>query len=157
MSYRHVIYEVDANGQLTGVSWLSFFEDDIARTTTRYNQAGAVVSVEPYTAEQNANADAQIIADTKIGTKVSLDTKVRNAVAVGGLLDTILGSADVAWTPGTALTLRGGKAMTLANIQALNLSNTQQLINKLFPLLVGITQTLRQEGKLIVQVFDNEN
>ena len=88
-------------------------------------------------------------------TRVSLDVKVRAAVQAGGTLDVDLGSADTAWTPGTALTLRGWKAISQAQMKALTLAQTQELLSKLAPLLVDVAVTGKRTGKLAVQLYDD--
>ena len=52
MSYRHRIYRPD------GTYWVQEWRDDETRTVTTYNAAGAVTSSRPYTAAENAAADA---------------------------------------------------------------------------------------------------
>lgn len=108
-------------------------------------------SVAPKTPEDLAR-DAEMAATET--TRLSLDTKVRTAVARDGTLDQALGTADTPWTPGAALTLRGWKAMTLAQIKALNLGQTQELLSKLAPLMVDLAVTLKRDGKLTVQLYD---
>ena len=98
---------------------------------------------------------AETDAAAQSATKLSLDSKVRAAVQQGGTLDADLGSADTAWTPGSALTLRNLKAMSQSQIKALTLAQTQELIGKLAPLLVDLAVTGRQVGKLTVQVYDS--
>lgn len=87
-------------------------------------------------------------------TRTSLDTKVRAAVGKGGTLDTDLGTA-VAWTPGTALTLRGWKAMTAAQMKALTLAQTQELLTKLAPLIVDMAVSTKQVGKMTLGIYDD--
>lgn len=104
------------------------------------------------TPEQRATRDALRTAET---TRVSLDQRVRTAVTKGGTLDSALGTAT-AWTPGTALTLRGFAAMTQAQVKALTLAQTQELLAKLAPLLVDVAATGKRTGKLAVQLFDED-
>ena len=54
MSYQHREYRPD------GSWWVSRFEDDQARTVTTYDETGAVTSTRPYTADENAAADATV-------------------------------------------------------------------------------------------------
>ena len=103
--------------------------------------------VRPWTVEELA-------AKAEEATRISLDQRVRDAVAKGGTLDTALGSADTAWVPGTALTLRNYKAMTTAQMKALNLAQTQELLAKLAPLLVDIAVATKRSGKLSVSLYD---
>lgn len=129
--------------------------NDSTRTVTTYNQAGAVLATRPYTADENAAADTEAAERLRETTRLSLDDKVRQAVAQGGTLDAALGSADVAWAPGNPLTLRGWKAMSLAQMRALTLAQTQELLAKLAPALVDIAKALMQDGKLTVQLHDD--
>ena len=52
MSYQHRIYRPD------GSFWVHEFRDDTTRTVTTYDETGAVTSTRPYTADENAAADA---------------------------------------------------------------------------------------------------
>lgn len=54
MSYQHREYQPD------GTYWVSLFRDDQSRTVTTYDESGAVTSTRPYTADENAAADAAI-------------------------------------------------------------------------------------------------
>ena len=98
---------------------------------------------------------AELAARAAESTRVSLDDRVRAAVASGGTLDVDLGSAGTPWTPGTALTLRGMKAMSQAQMKALTLAQTQELLGKLAPLLVDVAVATKRAGKLGVQLYDD--
>ena len=144
-----------------GSFWLRERGDDSTQQVTYYTATGSVdtsitPNPRPYTAaEVTAMQAAQAAASTGV-TRTSLDNKVRSAVAKDGTLDVDLGTADVAWTPGAALTLRSYRAMTQTQIRALTLVQTQELLGKLAPILVDIATTAKRSGKLAVQVYDDD-
>lgn len=59
MSYQHREYRPD------GSWWVSRFEDDQARTVTTYDETGAVITGRPYTAAEDAAADAAVVAEAE--------------------------------------------------------------------------------------------
>ena len=154
--------------------------DDTTRTVTYFSATGALlgtvpqgatdfatgapiqpggVAPRPYTAAENAAADAAAAQAALGTTRVSLDSKVRTAVKVGGTLDVDLGTTDTKWTPGTPLTLRGLKALTKADLQTATYGSLPaplaELLAKLAPLLVDMAVAERRVGKLTVQVYDD--
>lgn len=54
MSYQHRVYRGD------GTYWVSESRDDTTRTVTTYDESGAVTSTRPYTADENAAAEAAL-------------------------------------------------------------------------------------------------
>lgn len=133
--------------------------DDAAQVYTAYDATGVRTISRPYTAAEVTTAQqvaAQAALDT---TRVSLDSKVRAAVKVGGTLDVDLGTTDTKWTPGTPLTLRGLKALTKADLQTATYGSLPaplaELLAKLAPLLVDMAVAERRVGKLTVQVYND--
>ncbi|QLQ16159.1 MAG: hypothetical protein HZY73_11405 [Micropruina sp.] len=113
----------------------------------------------PFSAAEVAASDAAAAQAALGTTRVSLDSKVRTAVAAGGTLDVDLGTTDTKWTPGTPLTLRGLKALTKADLQTATYGSLPaplaELLAKLAPLLVDMAVAERRVGKLTVQVYDD--
>lgn len=58
------------------------FRDDATRTVTTYDETGAVLTVTPYTAEQNAAAD-QIAAEAAARAEREADRAIVRAIVTG--------------------------------------------------------------------------
>lgn len=88
MSYQHRVYRPD------GAFWVSLYLDDVARTVTTYDETGTVTGTRPYTADENAAADAAIAAQAEAAAWEAQQAADRAA------LDALATTASAAHTDG---------------------------------------------------------
>ena len=117
--------------------------DDATRTVTNYNDAGGVASTRPYTATENAAADAQAahqaqaqVADTLTADTLTDEAKIEAAIAK---IATLLGAATV---PGSIRATIGPDTATAGttSLRALKAqSNTVVVTAASIKALIGLT------------------
>ena len=132
MSYAHRIYRPD------GTYWVTGFRDDDTRTVTTYDEAGAITNTRPYTADENAAADAaqaeaaaQAVAGQLTADTTADITKLHTAIDDLALL---LGDKDTAgsiraWkSPITNnQTVTGAQAKALADLLIADAQATRRI------------------------------
>ena len=74
MILEHRVYRPD------NTSWLQERTDDTTRTITVWDEAGTVLSVTPYTAEQNAEADRRAAEEAATANSATLTAEVQAQV-----------------------------------------------------------------------------
>ena len=124
--------------------------DDALRLATETSPDGLALPPRPYTAKENAAADARVAASTTETTRVSLEDVVAAAVRKGGTLPTIIGATTD--TAGVT-SLRAMNKLTKAQIAA----DPAAVLVKLLPMLRDLAIVERQSGKLIVRLYDESN
>jgi len=118
-------------------------QDDAARIVTTYDEAGVVISTRPYTAAENAQADAdsaaraaQAVADTLTADTLSNEGKIEEAIAK---LATLLGAAT---TPGSIRGVMGDPTAVAGtgSLRALRVqSNANVVLAASIKALIGLT------------------
>jgi len=114
-----------------------------ARTVTTYDEAGVVISTRPYTAAENAQADAdsaaraaQAVADTLTADTLTDEAKIKQAI---GKLATLLGDAATVGSIRAVMGEAGAPAGT-GSLRALRVqSNTAVVTAASIKALIGLT------------------
>ena len=135
MSYSHREYRPD------GTYWVSMLRDDTTRAVTTYDETGALTSTRPYTAAENATADAAAAASAAQQVAAALTTdaaadEAKIAQAIANLLillgdDTQAGSirSIVGPSGATAGTTSLRALRTQSNTAVINAASIKALIS----------------------------
>ncbi len=118
-------------------------QDDAARIVTTYDEAGVVISTRPYTAAENAQADAdsaaraaQAVAATLTADTLTDEAKIKQAI---GKLATLLGDAATVGSIRAVMGEAGAPAGT-GSLRALRVqSNTAVVTAASIKALIGLT------------------